>query len=134
MKVIAIPTNNGYIEDHFGQCRYYTVVKTDEKNKVTSKEVFPTPSGCGCKSNLAEILREKGVNMMIAGNMGQGARNILTSAGITVMCGFSGSVENALKMYLEDGFEGDDTVCHHHHHHDHHDHGQGHGHGHGCDH
>lgn len=119
MKIIAIPTEGNRIEDHFGQCRFYTLVKVDEHNNISSKESFPSPQGCGCKSNLAEILAAKGTSVMLAGNMGQGAKNHLNAAGIEVMCGFSGDIEHALYLYLNKGFTGDDTVCeHHHHHHD----------------
>jgi predicted Fe-Mo cluster-binding NifX family protein len=116
MKMIAIPTNGEQIEDHFGQCKFYTLVKVSSDNKIVSQESFPTPQGCGCKSNLVEILAEKGVNIMIAGNMGQGAKNVLGSAGIKVLCGFSGSIEQALDLYLNKGFKGDEKVCEHHHH------------------
>lgn len=118
MKVIAIPSKGEMIEDHFGQCENYTIVRINEQNEVSSKESFPTPQGCGCKSNLAEILAEKGVRLMIAGNMGQGAKNVLRASGIKVMCGFSGSVDHALNLHLKEGYEGDETVCHHHHGHE----------------
>ena len=125
MKVIAIPSRGSEIEDHFGQCENYTIVKVAD-NKVVSKEVFATPQGCGCKSELAAILADKGVGFMIAGHMGQGALNHLTAAGIEVMCGFSGNIDNAIDRHLN-GFNGDNTVCAQHGHHHH-------GHGHDCDH
>lgn len=127
MKTIAIPSKGEQIEDHFGQCEYYTIIKVSDENEIISKESFSTPQGCGCKSNLAEILSEKGVKTMIAGNMGQGAKNVLGASGIEVKCGFTGAIDNALDLYLNKGFTGDETVCQHHH-------GHGHGEGHGCNH
>ena len=124
MKIIAIPNRGELIEDHFGQCEHYTIVKVTD-GKIVSKEAYGTPQGCGCKSNLAEILAEKGVGFMIAGNMGQGARNHLAAAGIEVMCGFTGNIDAAVQKHLN-GFMGDYTACEHHEHHD--------GHGHDCDH
>lgn len=126
MKIIAIPSRGEEIEDHFGQCKSYTIIKISDENVVVSKDTYATPQGCGCKSNLVEILKEKGVMSMIAGNMGQGAKNVLNSSGIDVMCGFTGSIDKALDMYLNQGFEGDETVCQHNHH--------DHGHDHGCNH
>src|SRR5210317_1885975 len=102
MKVIALPTKGEMIEDHFGQCENYTIVRVSDQNEVISKESYPTPQGCGCKSNLAEILAEKGVRLMIAGNMGQGAKNVLGASGIKVMCGFRGHVDQALSLYLNE--------------------------------
>ena len=120
MKTIAIPTRGKEIEDHFGQCEYYTIIKVTD-GSIVSKDEFKTPQGCGCKSNLAEILAEKGVQFMIAGNMGQGARNHLAAAGIDVMCGFSGNIDEAVQKHIK-GFNGDNSVCQHHEHH--HGHGQ----------
>ena len=31
MKLIAIPTRDGMVDDHFGHCAYYTVVTLDEQ-------------------------------------------------------------------------------------------------------
>ena len=125
MKVIAIPSRGNLIEDHFGQCEFYTIIKVSD-SKVVSREEFTTPRGCGCKSGLAAILADKGVGFMIAGGMGQGALNHLTSAGIEVMCGFSGNIDSAIDKHLK-GFNGDSSVCEHHGQHHH-------GHVHDCDH
>lgn len=122
MRTIAIPTTGENIEDHFGQCKQYAIIKVNDEGLIISKELYATPQGCGCRSNLAEVLAEKGVRLMIAGNMGQGAKNVLAASGIKVMCGFSGNIDNALNRYLLDGFEGDETICQHHHHHHHGDH------------
>jgi predicted Fe-Mo cluster-binding NifX family protein len=126
MKVLAIPSRGTEIEDHFGQCENYTIIKVSD-NKVISKEEFTTPQGCGCKSGLAGILADKGVGFMIAGSMGQGALNHLNAAGIEVMCGFSGNIDDAVEKHLK-GYNGDKAVCQHHGHHHHH------GHGHECNH
>ena len=34
MKLIAIPTRDSMVDDHFGHCAYYTVVTLDEQNQV----------------------------------------------------------------------------------------------------
>ena len=38
MKLIAIPTRDGMVDDHFGHCAYYTVVTLDEQNQVVKQE------------------------------------------------------------------------------------------------
>ena len=38
MKLIAIPTRDGMVDDHFGHCAYYTVVTLDEQNQVIKQE------------------------------------------------------------------------------------------------
>ena len=110
MKTIAIPTRGKEIEDHFGQCAYYTIIKVTD-NKVVSREEFETHVGCGCKSNLTEILADKGVGFMIAGNMGQGAVNKISQAGIQVYRGCSGDVRELVEAYLEERVKDSGTTC-----------------------
>ncbi|SEM94840.1 hypothetical protein SAMN04487902_105125 [Prevotella sp. ne3005] len=33
MKLLAIPTRDGMVDDHFGHCAYYTVVTLDKQMK-----------------------------------------------------------------------------------------------------
>ena len=51
IKLIAIPTREGMVDDHFGHCAYYTVVTLDEQNQVVKQERLDSPEGCGCKSS-----------------------------------------------------------------------------------
>ena len=69
---IALPSRENKIDDHFGHCEYFTVftVNTDTKEIIDSENVA-SPEGCGCKSNIAQVLSEMGVKLMLAGNMGQ---------------------------------------------------------------
>ena len=67
MKLIAIPTRDGMVDDHFGHCAYYTVVTLDEQNQVVKQERLDSPEGCGCKSNIASVLQEMGITLMLAG-------------------------------------------------------------------
>ena len=61
--------------------------------------MLPSPQGCGCKSNIASVLQQLGVSVMLAGNMGNGALNVLTSHGIKVYRGCTGDV-----LLLTEGF------------------------------
>ena len=74
---IAVPTRDNQIDDHFGHCEYYTIFTISPEKQITGIETLPSPEGCGCKSNIASVLEEKGVTLMLAGNMGQGALQTL---------------------------------------------------------
>lgn len=89
---VAIPTKDNMVNDHFGHCEYYTVFTIDESNQIKSSETVPSPQGCGCKSNIAATLESIGVSVMLAGNIGQGALNVLTAHNIKVVRGCSGDV------------------------------------------
>lgn len=110
---IAIPTRDGRVDDHFGHCDHYTIY-TIEEGKVVATTTLPSPQGCGCKSGIAGELAAMGVEIMLAGSMGEGAKNKLSAAGIRVVRGCSGSVEALVKSYLT-GFVFDSGVgCDHH--------------------
>ena len=119
IKLIAIPTRDGMVDDHFGHCAYYTVVTLDEQNQVAKQERLDSPEGCGCKSNIASVMQEMGITLMLAGNMGMGAYNKLSAHGIAVIRGCHGSVDDVLKAYqngeLKDSLEScDHHDCSHH--------------------
>jgi predicted Fe-Mo cluster-binding NifX family protein len=114
---LAVPTRGNEVDDHFGHCEAYTVFNIDENNKVISSEILPSPQGCGCKSNIASVLKELGVSVMLAGNMGNGALNVLKGQGIDVFRGNQGNVhllaESFLMGKVRDSGEG--CVQHEHH-------------------
>lgn len=100
MMKIAVPTRNERVDDHFGHCDHYTIY-TIEDNKVVSRETMESPQGCGCKSGIAADLQEMGVVMMLAGNMGEGAKNKLNAHNIDVIRGCAGDVDELVKSYLQ---------------------------------
>ncbi len=110
---IAVPTRDNMVDNHFGHCAYYTIY-TIEDNKVTAKETLPSPQGCGCKSNIAPILHNMGVEVMLAGNMGEGAKNVLRNNSIAVIRGCSGNTDELVEAYLRDEIQDNGEVCHHH--------------------
>ena len=111
---IAIPTRANVVDDHFGHCEYYTIFTVNEEKNIMKTETLAAPQGCGCKSNIASVLREKGVTVLLAGNMGDGALNVLNNQGIKVFRGCKGDVRVLADSYLK-GFVLDSGIgCHHH--------------------
>ena len=98
---VAVPTRGNAVDDHFGHCEAYTVFTVDDKRKIISSEILPSPQGCGCKSNIASVLQEKGVTVMLAGNMGDGALNVLMHHGINVYRGNTGDVRKLTEVFLQ---------------------------------
>ena len=96
---IAVPTRNERVDDHFGHCDHYTIF-TIEENKIAGRETLASPQGCGCKSGIAADLQEMGVVLMLAGNMGEGAKNKLNAHNIDVIRGCSGNVDALVDDYL----------------------------------
>lgn len=114
---IAIPTRDEEVDTHFGHCAYYTVFTIGGDNKITELELIASPEGCGCKSNIAEILKNEGVKLMLAGTMGDGALQTLNRSDIDVIRGCSGNVEDVVKAYLKGEITDSGIGCEHHHDH-----------------
>lgn len=108
---IAIPTRDGQVDDHFGHCESYTVYTIDEDKRISERLTLPAPQGCGCKSNIASVLNQMGVSVMLAGNMGPGAVNKLNQAGIAVYRGCSGATDAVVSTYLEGRIEDSGVIC-----------------------
>lgn len=111
---IAVPTREGRVDDHFGHCDHYTIFTIEDK-QVVGREDLPSPQGCGCKSGIAADLQKMGVEVMLAGSMGNGALNKLSEHNIKVIRGCSGPVDDLVKGYLA-GFIFDSGIgCESHH-------------------
>jgi predicted Fe-Mo cluster-binding NifX family protein len=111
---IALPTRGAMVDDHFGHCEAFTIY-TVESNHITNIETLPSPAGCGCKSGVAVTLGQMGVELMLAGNMGEGAKNVLEFNGIKVIRGCHGIAEEVLKAYLEGNVSDSGIGCSAHH-------------------
>lgn len=114
---IAIPTKGTEVDSHFGHCQFYTIVTTDDSRKIIRSEQLPSPQGCGCKSDIASVLQQMGVSVMLAGNMGVGAMNVLSGHGIQVFRGNSGDVHQLAESYLAGQISDSGESCSHHDHH-----------------
>lgn len=113
MKKIAIPTNKGMVDDHFGHCKYYTIYSIDDNKNIRHKETLPSPNGCGCKSNIASELKNLGVTIMLAGSMGNGAYKVLEESSINTVRGCSGPIEDVLNRYLNNQLIDSGYACLH---------------------
>jgi len=111
---IAIPTRGTVVDDHFGHCEVYTIITADKNGKLIRSENLPSPQGCGCKSDIASVLQQLDVSVMLAGNMGNGALNVLTSHGIQVFRGNSGDVHQLAEAYLLGEISDSGVGCHQH--------------------
>lgn len=107
---IAIPTKNNQVDDHFGHCEYFTVVTLEDKKVIESQKV-ESGNTCGCKSNIANTLKEQGVSVLLAGQMGQGAISKINNAGISVIGGCKGEINDLVKDYLDGKVKDNLVIC-----------------------
>lgn len=109
--LIALPTRDGLVDEHFGHCDHFTIFDVQPDGTINSREELVPPPGCGCKSNIVTDLAARGVTVMLAGNMGQGAVNKLAQHGITTLRGCSGPLEDIVLAYLAGKLVPSGIVC-----------------------
>lgn len=111
---IALPSNQNRVDEHFGHCEYFTVFTVNESKQIVAEDKVNSAVGCGCKSNIVQTLAQMGVNLMLAGNMGDGAVNALESNGIKVARGCSGDVKAVAEDWLAGKLHDSGLGCHEH--------------------
>jgi predicted Fe-Mo cluster-binding NifX family protein len=111
MLKLAVPTRNGQVDEHFGHCEAFTIYEFDDNKAVIGQERFTPPPACGCKSNLIPTLVDKGVRVLVAGNMGEGAVVRLRQAGIQVFRGAKGDVAEAVRAWAEGRLRDEQILC-----------------------
>ena len=110
--VVAIPTEEGSVSGHFGKCTTFTIAKI-ENGSVVSEEILDTKEAK--HEELAQILKEKGVELAIAGNIGEGAKAALESEGILLIAGASGSIPEVLAGFITGELKNNPSAgCDHH--------------------
>lgn len=122
MKVAVTYDENEMVFQHFGHTERFKIY-TVEDGKVLSGEVVDT-AGAGHEA-LATFLARQGVDTLICGGIGGGAKTALAQAGIQLYGGVTGSADQAVEDLLAGRLVFlPDVLCSHH--------GEGHGEGHSC--
>ena len=109
---IAITSNSNLgidakIFDHFGHTPYFTIV--DIHNNLVKKTLivgnpFVEHHQPG---EVPNFLGEKEVKLIIAGGMGEKAKQLFLAKGIDVITGASGSVGDIIDLYLKGKLQND---------------------------
>lgn len=81
---IAIPTAQGKLAIHFGHCETFTLIDVDQGTICNTEEV---PAPAHEPGLLPRWLGEKGVNLIIAGGMGQRAQQLFSNQNIKLVIG-----------------------------------------------
>ena len=91
------------VDQRFGRCPYFILVETQE-NTIKSHEVIDNQAsramrGAGIQS--AQTIANKKAEVVITGNIGPNAFNVLSQTGIKIITEVSGNVKEAVEKYLK---------------------------------
>lgn len=87
------------VSSHFGRCDSYAIV-TLEKGEVKATEAILNGGHSDCASPV-RALAEKGVTLMLVEGMGMRPYLAFKELGIEVRCGITGTVAQAVELYLK---------------------------------
>jgi predicted Fe-Mo cluster-binding NifX family protein len=110
---IAIPLANGRLSAHFGHCERFALVDVDRAAKTLLKreDIDAPPHQPGL---LPPWLAERGVNLIIAGGMGQRALSLFTEQNIQVVVGAPAETpEKLVANYLAGTLREGENICDH---------------------
>jgi predicted Fe-Mo cluster-binding NifX family protein len=110
---IAIPMADGRLAQHFGHCEKFALVDVDPVTKeiTASTEVEAPEHQPGL---LPPWLKERGVNLIIAGGMGSRAHSLFQAASIEVLTGALAETAAILvRQYLDGKLVTGDNACDH---------------------
>lgn len=108
---IAIPVDGGRLASHFGHCREFAFFDV-ENNSVKNRTVLAAPPHQ--PGLLPEWMHERGVNVVIAGGMGQRAQGLFAQNNIMVITGAPKiPPEEIVNQYLNGTLVTGPNVCDH---------------------
>lgn len=109
---IALSTTNDKVDGHFGHCEYFTTYTVNkEKKEILEKGRIEAPKGCGCSSNIASILKQEKVDLLLTNNLGGNILSNLKKEDIEVILGCSGDVQKITEDYLHGRLKINPFVC-----------------------
>lgn len=111
---IAVTHENGLVFQHFGHTESFKIYEVIDSEVKSMRVVSTNGSGHGA---LAGFLKDSGVDTLICGGIGGGAKNALAEAGITIYPGVKGACDKAVLDFVMGKLQYDpDTLCSHHDH------------------
>ena len=86
------------IDPRFGRCAHFIIVETDDMSfEAFDNENIALGGGAGIQS--AQFVASKGAKVIITGNVGPNAVSTLSTAGIQLVTGQTGTVKEAIENY-----------------------------------
>ena len=92
------PSLDAQVDPRFGRCQYFVVVNPDTMEFESVENTSAGASG-GAGISAAQMISSKGVEAILTGNCGPNAYQVLSPAGIKVVTGVSGKVQDAVQNY-----------------------------------
>ena len=94
------------VDPRFGRCQYFIIIDPDTMEfEVVNNSGAMAGGGAGIST--AQMIVGKGVEAVLTGNCGPNAFQVLSAAGIKVMTGVSGKVQDIVRDYKAGKYQAD---------------------------
>ena len=101
MKVCVSASSNSLdapVDSRFGRCPYFVIVDSETMQfDAIANNSSSAAHGAGIQA--AQTVVNMGAKVVLTGNVGPNAFNVLSASGITIVTGASGSVKEAVEKY-----------------------------------
>lgn len=102
MKICVSSTSDrleASVDARFGRCPYFIIVDS-ETMQFNAVENDSTSSAHGAGIHAAQTVVNMGVNVVITGNVGPNAFNVLSATGMKMVTGVSGIIKDVVNKYI----------------------------------
>jgi len=98
------PTLDAEVDPRFGRCQYFIIVDPDTMQFEALENSSAMQAG-GAGISTGQMIAGKGVQVVLTGNCGPNAYQVLSAAGIQVITGVSGKIQDAIQAYKSGQFQ-----------------------------
>ena len=107
---VAVACDGKMVSAHFGRCERYMVADVDGATVNTLPDLVNPGHEPGV---LPRLMKEHGIECVLAGGAGPRAVGLLNDAGIQFVAGVCGEAAEALKALAEGTLETGESACEH---------------------
>ncbi|MBN2239201.1 MAG: NifB/NifX family molybdenum-iron cluster-binding protein [Dehalococcoidales bacterium] len=111
MKIAVSSAGEGIeaaVDQRFGRCAYFVIVDSETMESESMQNSGVMASG-GAGSSAGQNIAKAGVEVVLTGNCGPNAFNVLDAAGIKVVTGVSGTVKEVVEKYTKGEYTEDSS-------------------------
>ncbi len=99
---IALPYQDGVLFEHFGRAKEFKLYTVSDLDPVTGEVIAPADLS---HEAVARELKQRGVDVVICGSIGEHARAALENEHILLFTGVTGGADDVLEMFLQGNLE-----------------------------
>lgn len=107
---IAVAVTDNMVSGHFGHCEGLSIFEI-KNGQIIKIENYKNNGDC---HTIPVFLKNKGVEVLLAGGIGAGAISRCNENGVSVISGVTGGIKESVLSYLNNTLNASGEVCNHH--------------------